>query len=130
MSDRQPTVRLSRMDGHNALWLTYDHEVKSEDVRAAMADLNSILDRLEKPIHVIVDLRSDPNVPLGAAVDGVLSGPLRHAMMGKWILIGSNWRIDMISTAVRKVQPDPNSHWCDTEEEAMAILQGLESSES
>jgi hypothetical protein len=106
-------------------WLIWDKQVAVEDVAPAFQKLTAILDKAEMPVHVLVDLRSDPAIPLSATTTEVLGGPFRHKMMGEWLVIGKNWRAEMIANVITKVGLRMNISWFETADEALARLREI-----
>src|SRR5687767_1737208 len=98
------TVRVEPVEGYtNAYWLLWERQVKEIDIAPAFHKLTQALDAANGPVYVIVDLRQDPNMPLAATVQETMAGPFRHANMGEWLVIGQNWRAEMIANVITKV---------------------------
>lgn len=121
-----PSVRVSPVEGyHNAYWLQWDSVVKEMDIAPAFQKLTKLLDDASGLVYVIVDLRANPNMPVAATMQETMAGPFRHENMGEWIVIGQNWRAEMIANVITKVGLRTNITWVKTEEEAFAKLDDL-----
>ncbi len=124
--DIQPTVRVEPVDGSlNAYRLIWEERVHEADVPAAFHALTAILDKAAAPVHVLVDLSRNPNIPLAATTQETLSGPFRHPRMGEWLVVGTNWRAKMVADVITKVGLRTNIHWFDAEADALAFLERL-----
>jgi hypothetical protein len=121
-----PTLRVEPVEGiANACWLIWNKQIAVEDVAPAFQRLTAILDNATMPVHVLVDLRSDPAIPLSATTTEVLGGPFRHKMMGEWLVIGKNWRAEMVANVITSVGLRMNITWFETTDEAMARLREI-----
>src|SRR5688572_30105678 len=93
------TVRVEPVEGYiNAYWLRWDREVKEADIAPAFHKLTAALVAADGPVYVIVDLRQDPNMPVATTMQETMAGPFRHENMGEWLVIGKNWRAEMIAS--------------------------------
>lgn len=120
------TVRVEPVEGYeNAYWLIWDAEVSVEDVAPAFRQLTAALDAASSAVHVMVDLRSDPHLPLAATTQETLAGPFRHPRMGEWLVIGTNWRAEVVANVISKVGLRMNIRWYATEEDALNHLKEL-----
>jgi hypothetical protein len=125
MSDL-PSLRVEPVEGiANACWLIWDKQIAVGDVAPAFKKLTAILDKAETPVHVLVDLRSDPAIPLSITTTEVLAGPFRHKMMGEWLVIGKNWRAEVVANVITTVGLRMNISWFETADEAMTRLREL-----
>ena len=109
-----------------AFWLRWASYVAETDVRPAFRNLTRLLDVAHGPVHVIVDLRNDPRLPLQTTISETMSGPFMHRNMGRWLVIGSNNRAAIIAAVITKVGRIDSIFWFETEEEALAHLATLE----
>lgn len=124
--ENQPTVRIEPIEGYpGARRLFWETHVQEVDVKPAFEALTAILEKAEAPVHVLVDLTRDPNIPLGITTMETLTGPFRHKKMGEWLVIGTNWRARMIADVITKVGLRQNIHWFDSEADALAYLAGM-----
>jgi hypothetical protein len=69
------TVRVFPVSAHpGAWWLQWEAEVNPDHVPSAFAKLTAALDAAASPVHVLVDLRKDPVLPLTITIHGNYSG--------------------------------------------------------
>jgi hypothetical protein len=121
-----PSLRVEPVEGiANACWMIWDKQIAVADVAPAFKKLTAILDKAETPVHVLVDLRSDPAIPLSLTTTEALAGPFRHRMMGEWLVIGKNWRAEVVADVVSKVGLRMNISWFETADDALARLREL-----
>jgi|GEM_PF-6748295 len=124
--NNQPTVRVEPVEGHDdAYWVVWDKEIVDSDVFAAFDLLQCILNDADQPVNVLLDLRADPNMPVAITMESILD-PYRHVMLNKWLIIGTNWRAEMIVSVLRKLAMRDSTLWFDTVEEALDELQRIE----
>lgn len=124
--DLNATVRVEPVEGYtNAYWLRWNKQVIEADIAPAFHKLTAALDAANSPVYVIVDLRQDPNMPVAATMQETMAGPFRHENMGHWLVIGQNWRAEMIANVITKVGLRTNITWVKTEDEAFAHLEKL-----
>jgi len=124
------TVAVAPLEGRNAIVLRWDAWIDEFDVPAAFHGLTAELDRASLPVHVIVDLTRNPNLPLATTINETLSGPFSHPMMGEWLVIGSNRRAEIVARAITAVGLRTNIHWFETLADALAFLETLEAHEA
>lgn len=93
------------------------------DIENAFAYIDQVLDRADTPVHIIVDVRSQPKLPLGKTMSNAIKAQ-RTDMMGKWLVIGADWRAEFIGKTISSVGKN-NIEWFDSEEEAMQRLNDL-----
>jgi len=123
----EETVRVIPVGGHpGTLWLQWEAEVNPDHVPLAFEKLNAALDAAISPLNVLVDLRNDPVLPLTITIHETITGPFRHRNMGKWLVIGKNWRAQVIASVISKTGLRENILWFDTEQEALIRLDELE----
>jgi len=122
------TVRVMAVPGHPcAIWLQWDAKINPDHIPPAFDQLNTGLDSAEHPVHVLVDLRQNPTLPLAITMHEALSGPFTHPRMGIWLVIGSNQRAQIVANVITKAGFRKNIQWFETEEDAFARLEELES---
>ena len=125
--EHQPTVVVEPVEGHpGAFWLRWSSYVAESDVRPAFQKLTRLLDDAHAPIHVLVDLRSNPRLPLQTTISETMSGPFMHRNMGRLLVIGSNSRAEIVGAVITKVGRLNSISWFQTEEEALSCLATLE----
>lgn len=122
-----PTVWIEAVEGYaNARWLRWASTIDEADVRAAFHDLTQVLNAASGPVHVLVDLRSDPRLPLQTTILETMNGPFMHRNMGRWLVIGSNHRAEIVASVITKVGRRASIAWFKTDGEALAHLGELE----
>ena len=120
------TVRIEPVTGHEpALWMIWDRWPAEAAVTRACESMVAHMDAADQPVHVLVDLRSNPNFPMRVTVMDVLEGPARHCKMGDWLVIGANRLAKVIGSVVSRVTRRENIRWYDTEEQTLAALDKL-----
>lgn len=94
-----------------------------DDIENAFAYINQIIESADKPIHIIVDVSSQPKLPLGKTITNAIHTQ-RMDKLGKWLVIGADWRAEFIGKTISSVGKN-NIEWFATEEEAMQRLDEL-----
>lgn len=126
MSERAATVIVQPLRGYaNALLMTWQHDVRREDVAPAFAVIMARLSAAQAPLHVVVDITHRPSFPLQETVAEALK-PFRHDMMGQWLVVGHNRLADMIEFSLRLATGRQAVQWFETRAEALAYLDGLD----
>ena len=121
------TVRVFPVADHpEALWLQWDADVNADHVAPAFRRLTAALDEATIPVNVLVDLRQNPALPLTITIQETMTGPFLHRMMGQWLVIGTNWRAQVVANVITKTGIRKNIHWFETEEEALTFLTEVE----
>ena len=92
------------------------------DVTDAFKDINHLLNISSEPLFVIVDIRSNPNFPLSATLNGALFGPYRNPVLREWLIIGSNPLAHMIERILSEVTGRKNVRWFTTDADANAYV--------
>jgi hypothetical protein len=125
--DHQPSVTVERVEGYpHAVRLKWERYVVETDIRPAFHQLTRFLDEASQPINVLVDLRSDPHLPLQTTISETLSGPFLHKKMGLWLVVGFNQRAEVVANVISAVGPRDTIRWYKTEAEALEHLSQLE----
>jgi len=124
------TVTIAPLEGHNALLLRWEAWINEFDIPAAFHKLTAALDQASLPVHVVVDLTRNPNLPLATTINETLSGPFMHPMMGEWVVVGSNRRAEIVARTVTAVGLRTNNRWFDDVSEAMVYLEALEATQA
>lgn len=122
------TMRIVPVQNHsNAFWMQLDEQVTSEDLTTTFRNVTNALNNASHRVNIIVDLRKDPTYPISTLVSEIMGGPMHHAMMGTWLMLGlGDRRARMVASAVVKIDPRTQIVWVDTEAEALAKLKELE----
>lgn len=128
--NHEPTVTVTAVPNHHALVLRWAAWINEFDVPAAFHEMTAALDRASLPLHVIVDLTQNPNLPLATTISETVSGPFMHPMMGQWLVVGSNRRAEIVARTVTAIGLRTNINWFDDMAEAMAFLETLEAREA
>jgi hypothetical protein len=125
--EQKRTVRVERVEGHpKALCLRWEQRIVESDIHPAFHEMTKFLDEAGQPVHVIVDLRADPNLPLSTTIFETLRGPFSHHNMGQWLVIAENARAKVIANIISKVGIRDSIHWFNTEDEALEHLTQIE----
>jgi hypothetical protein len=118
-----PTVRVEPIpDYRESYKLIWEGRVQAEDVPPAFAILNKALAEASAPIYVLVDLTSNPTLPLSVTIEETLRGPFNHPMLAEWLVYGTNWRAQTIANVITKVGLRSNIRWSSSEAEALEYL--------
>ncbi len=128
MDQAQPTVSVSRIEGHNAVKMTWQRSIAPTDVRAAFQQIVAFMEESEQPVHVVVDITSNPRFPLLDTIYGALV-PFRHRNMGFWLIIGSNRLAYTIERSLVSLTGHAIVRWLETEEDALVDLQAMSQAE-
>ena len=94
-----------------------------DDIENAFAYIDQVLDRADTSVHIIVDVRSQPKLPLGKTMTNAIKAQ-RTDTMGMWLVIGADWRAEFIGKTISSVGKN-NIEWFDSEEEAIQRLDEL-----
>jgi hypothetical protein len=128
--EHRPTVFIESVDNHpTAVWLRWERWVVEADVRPAFHEMTHRLDTARQPVHVLVDLRADPRLPLQTTISETLSGPFMHPNMGEWLVIGTNARAHFVADMITRVGRQNSIRWFQTDTEAFEHLSGREASQ-
>ena len=121
------TVMVEPVTGYpGAYWLRWSSYVAETDIRPAFHQLTHLLDEAHDPIHVLVDLRRNPRLPLQTTISETMNGPFMHRNMGMWLVVGKNPRAEIVATVITKVGRINSILWFATEQEALRKLAELE----
>jgi len=120
--DKKPTVRIAQFGDTAALLMTWAHRVDSRDVHAAFKEIDRRLNESGAANYVVVDLRENPNFPLGATVQAAAFGPYRNPLLEEWLIIGSNPVARTISRILSATTRRSNVRWFDSEAEVHDYL--------
>lgn len=123
MTSLSPTaLHFEPIEGYNALYLNWHNRAKNNDVVTILNELNDILEKTTSPLHLIIDLRGKPNIPIHTTVAKVLQGPAFHPMMGYWLLVAPSTTIRIVVNAINAIDSKVTHSWHDTLEEAYEYL--------
>ncbi len=121
------TVYIEPLNGYpNTYRLAWEPSVREADVHPAFAALTDILNHAAGPVHIVLDLTCDPNIPLSLTTQEAFSGPFRHPNLGSWLVVGANWRARMIADVISQVGPGDNIRWFGGDAEAVDYLNSLQ----
>ncbi len=123
---KQPTVRVTPLERHNALRMDWDRDPTDADVRAACARIVASLNDAGAMLHVLVDLTARPTIPFNATTNCMMMGPQSHPRMGCWLLIGDSEEMQAVIAVLEAVSNRRNFRWFPGETAAMAYLSALE----
>src|SRR5215207_2483046 len=90
MDISQPTVTVEQFDDLNAIKMTWQRWVDDYDVSAALQTIDALLEAAEQPLYVVVDISSDPNVPLRQMLNEVIGERQGSNKLQEWLVIGTN----------------------------------------
>lgn len=116
------SITVEPVEGYSALKMTWPVHPTEEHVRVAFEQIVAYLNAAQQTVHVIVDLRSDPNIPVTYTFHHVVQGPFNHDRMGNWLVIGKNPRAELVSRLMNVIRRRDNILWFDTEDQAMDKL--------
>lgn len=116
------TVDIEDIEGHPAIKMTWQHQVKYYDVRDAFRGIEAKLNTSTQPLYVVVDITRSPNFPLNATVGEAAAGPYRNPNLVEWLIIGSNRGARMIEHLLSSITGRHNVRWFKTEAEVIAYL--------
>ncbi|MCA9905871.1 MAG: hypothetical protein KC547_18575 [Anaerolineae bacterium] len=121
-------IRVEWLNEPQCIRMIWGHNVNERDVKSAFAQIQALLDEVSEPRCVLVDLSSEPNMPLGATVQNALWGPYRHPRLRTWLIIES--RPNRVAHVAEKFLSGAtgrqNVLWFTSEAEALdAVHQGL-----
>lgn len=101
--------------------MTWEARPTVQDVMAAFETLESHLQQRTAPLHVIVDIRSNPEFPLMATAR--MAVPLyRSDMLAAWLIIGRNTAARAIESVLAQLTRRHNVYWFKDEAEALAFI--------
>ncbi len=112
------TVSVERIEGYNALRMTWQRQVTETDVRDAFRKITDALENADEPTYMVVDLLSNPEFPMRVTVVEALPA-YRHPMLRQWLIVGSNRLAHMVETVLSGATRRKNVLWVSSEEEAV-----------
>ncbi|HLA45082.1 MAG TPA: hypothetical protein VJZ27_16675 [Aggregatilineales bacterium] len=121
MSEENSGIQVEPIDGYNALKLICKHNIDDHDLHGASQQILAALDRTTAPLHLVVDLTSQPELPVGATTYEILTGPIKNPLLGKFLVFGSSPSAHLVADFV-EFRGTVEALWFDTEAEAMAYL--------
>ena len=119
--DKQITVTVEPIEGHNALRMTWQHQVDEHDVKTAFQQITQALESADAPLYIVVDLLNDPRFPLRATVGEAVKA-YRHPSLAAWLIVGSNRLAKTVEATLAALTRRKNVYWFDTEPEALAYM--------
>jgi hypothetical protein len=121
IDEKSVTVQALK-DHDNAVLMTWQRQVQTEDVKVAFSQIMDHLKQKQTPLYVVVDILRNPNFPVGTTITAALLGPYRHPDLAAWLVVGSNWMAKSIERALANVTGRKNVLWFDTMEAALRHL--------
>ncbi len=118
-----PTVTVEYNDALSSIRMTWQNQVINTDVQNAFEAINTYLQASDKPLYVIVDIRSNPTFPITATLNGALFGPYRSPMLKEWLILGTNPVARIIERTLKSVTGRSNVLWFDADDEVIDYLQ-------
>ncbi len=112
------TVSIERIDGCNALRMTWQHQVVEPDVRYAFREIVDALEETDEHLYVVVDLLSNPEFPMRVTVVEALPA-YRHPMLRQWLIVGSNRLAHMVEAVLSGATRRKNVLWFASERDAI-----------
>ena len=125
MNEQISTVTIKYVVEKHCICMAWNHQVTPRDVEAAFAKITDILEQSAEPLCVVVDLRDNPNFPLGATLHGALFGPYRNPKLKEWLIISSNSAAKMIERVLSSTTGRHNVRWFEQEEAVYAYLEEM-----
>jgi len=119
------TVSVEVINDHGDLKMVWEAYPKDKHVSSAFDYINTSLNETHHPIYILVDLQSDPQIPLTTTIREVMSGPFRHKNLKKWLVVGRNRRAQVVARVMDTISKDSTILWFDTENEALDKLNEL-----
>lgn len=113
----EPTVSLKVLTPTIVL-LNWQHDVDKNDVVQAFDDLRAFLKEASQPVHVIVDIRSDPGFPLQTTIANAMNDVYGHENLAEWLVVGENQFAKLIASVLERFRRRGNIQWLDSIEEA------------
>ena len=120
------TVSLRQLEGRHVVETIWSQNIDPDDVRDTMCTINTLLDKTSLPLHVIIDIRQNPDFPLWSTIKETMFGPFRHPNMGHWLVIGSNKTAKFIAYILTEVSNRASIVWFDDEASLWQYVSGLD----
>lgn len=102
--------------------MSWTKNVTNQDVSAGFRQVNDLLNALEQPSFVMVDILADPNFPIAATLTGALFGPYRNPNLREWLILGSNPAARFIERTLSGATGRLIVRWFDSQEQALAYV--------
>jgi hypothetical protein len=115
------TVSINLIEGNDSLRMTWKRDVVEGDVKSAFQKIVTILDKSEKPIFVMVDLRQNPQFPLRTTIIEAMKA-YKHPMLTAWLIVGTNSMAKIIEATLSSLTRRKNVYWFVTEQDALAYM--------
>ncbi len=125
MYDSDSSILVDMFEEQCAIRMIWPRHVAPGAVRDAFNQITRYLNQNDCPIHVIVDIRSEPNFPVVETAVHALAGPQRHANLAGWLVVGSSPAARKIEGLLTQVTRKETVQWFDTEEEALEAARAL-----
>lgn len=122
--NQESTVWIEVLEDYNdALLMTWTARPNQRDVQQVFEAIRTHLNHSSHPIHIIVDIQSNPAFPLADTLHGALK-PQTHTRMGKWLVIGTNHVARIIARTISSFY-NSNIEWMPDESAAYDRLSEL-----
>lgn len=116
------------IEGTSHLKMVWPRMVEPVDVTVAFRDIVLCLNEASAPVHIMVDIRQDPNFPMQATIFEALNGPFKHPKMGQWLVLGNSSKARAIANVLSKIGRRNSIHWFEDEDRALRFLAELSES--
>lgn len=117
------SVSVECLDGIPAIRMNWEKQVNNRDVAEAFEIINNLLNESVHSLYVIVDLQSNPNMPVAATLNGALFGPYRNPRLKKWLIIGASSLGRVVENILSSVTGRHNVQWFDDSDAVFAYLE-------
>lgn len=125
----KPTVYVELLDNPVAIQMVWSRYVDKQDVANAFRDINTLLNESSKPLHIIVDLQNNPQMPVAVTLNSALFGPYRNPQLKSWLIIGSSSMGRVVENVLSSVTGRNNVQWFNNPDEVFAYLEAMKAPE-
>ena len=116
------TLSVGQFGDTNAIVMRCGHHITIDDVNHAFKEVDTLLYQATEPLYVVLDLRTDPRIPLVATLQAASFGPYRNPRLKEWLIIGSSPVAHTIVRILGATTGRHNVRWFVTEDEVKAYL--------
>lgn len=117
-----PTITVEPIAGCNILKMTWGAEIDEHDIAVAFRAVASELRKAQQPIHVIVDISSNPRFPMQTVISETLGGLFNQPQMGTWVVVGVSRAAHIVTNVLNRLGHRDKVFRFATEEEALSHL--------
>ena len=121
MQTRQATITIKRIEGYNALEMTWACRVDPRDIRDAFQAVHNVLNDTQAPVYVVVDLCNNPQIPLLDTLYAAIE-PYRHPLLEEWLVVGTSQVAYLVERSLSRITGRHNVRWFNTCEEALQYI--------